>query len=246
MVWRCSPLNAALCITGSFMESKVVETFSEYIQEIENMDDGAELMLYRGQVTKGNLLPSICRDKPEVDTTQEEKEMLSELRRMGNSLVTDPSISDWDLLVVAQHFGMKTRLLDWTSNPLAALWFACNDWKGGDTHVYILPADEFLSKSKKGPFDIGGTRVIRPSLNNPRIISQHGWFTAHKYSNKTNKFVALEKNKEIKKAVKEIKIPSRNRSDMLKSLDRHGVSSRTLFPDLEGLCKYLNWKHGNA
>lgn len=227
------------------MESKVVETFSEYIQEVESMDDGDELVLYRGQVPKGNLLPSICRDKPEIDTTQEEKEMLSELRRMGNSLVADSSISDWDLLVLAQHFGMKTRLLDWTSNPIAALWFACNDWKGGDTHVYILPADEFLSKSKKDPFDIEGTRVIRPSLNNPRIISQHGWFTAHKYSKKTNKFVALEKNKEIKKAVKEIKIPSRKRSDMLKSLDRHGVSSRTLFPDLEGLCKYLNWKHNN-
>ncbi|GAA80474.1 hypothetical protein P20495_2989 [Pseudoalteromonas sp. BSi20495] len=33
---------------------------------------------------------------------------------------------------------------------------------------------------------------------------------------------------------------------MLKALDRHGVNSHTLFPDLEGLCKYLNWKHENS
>ncbi|EPL3174644.1 hypothetical protein NOY08_005015, partial [Serratia marcescens] len=83
----------------------------------------------------------------------------------------------------------------------------------------------------------------RPKLNNPRIIAQHGWFTAHKYSKSSKKFVPLEKNNEISESVQEIKIPEDTREKLLKSLDRHGVSSRTLFPDLEGLCKYINWKN---
>ena len=33
---------------------------------------------------------------------------------------------------------------------------------------------------------------------------------------------------------------------MLKALDRHGVNSHTLFPDLEGLCKSLNWRNNGA
>jgi hypothetical protein len=222
-----------------------IHSFSEYIEKIESLNGSAELMLYRGQAVKGNLLPSIARDTPEINSTEEEKRILKELRRMGSSLLPNKDMNDWDLLVIAQHFGMKTRLLDWTSNPLAALWFACNDWREGDVYVYVLTADEFLSESDKGPFDTGKTMVIRPTLNNLRIIAQHGWFTAHKYSQKTNRFVPLENNKQIKKAVIEIHIPEALRKSLLNSLERHGISSRTLFPDLEGLCKFLNWKHTN-
>jgi hypothetical protein len=228
------------------METSTVNTFSEFVDKVEGFDDGAEIILFRGQAVKGDLLPSVCRDTPEIDTTDVEKLALSELRRMGSSFMPDPEISDWDLMVMAQHFGMKTRLLDWTSNPLAALWFGCSDYRKGDCFVYVLVADEFLSTSKKGPFDSGGTRVIRPNLNNPRIIAQHGWFTAHKFSTKTERFVALEKNRNMKRSVVEIKVPGRKRPEMLKSLERHGVSSQTLFPDFEGLCKFLNWKHSDA
>ena len=155
------------------MESKTVLSFSDFVFEIEELDEFSELILFRGQAVHGNLLPSICRDDPKVNTTRAEKEVLKELRRMGSSAISNPNMDDWDLLVVAQHFRLKTRLLDWSSNPLTALWFACSDYKPGDAYVYVLYADEFLHNSDKGPFDSGYTRVFRPTLNNPRIIAQH-------------------------------------------------------------------------
>jgi hypothetical protein len=225
------------------MDTETVNTLPEFITIIQEHSQQSNLLIFRGQPVQGNLLPSICRGEPEQDTTEIERDMIEEFQRMGNSLIPNSNQSKWDLLITAQHFGLKTRLLDWSSNPLIALWFACSGSSQEDSFVYLLPADEFQMNSKEGPFEIKQTRVFRPKLNNPRVIAQHGWFTAHRYSQKYKKFVALEKNQKIKNKILEITIPDGQKINLRKALDRFGINSHVLFPDLEGLCKHINWKN---
>jgi hypothetical protein len=49
---------------------------------------------------------------------------------------------------------------------------------------------------EEDPLRLPKTVVIQPRHNNARLIAQHGWFTLHRYSQSSKRFVALEKNRE--------------------------------------------------
>jgi hypothetical protein len=180
-----------------------------------------------------------------LGTTEQERMVLGQLSLLGASFPEMQQPTELDRLVVAQHFGLKTRLLDWTSNPLVVLWFACQDRQTGDAFVYALEADTLQKEGlySRDPFKVDVTRAFQPRLNNPRILAQHGWFTLHRFSQRSKAFVPLDTNPTTVKHLTEIRIPAKRRSLILDSLYRHGISRQTLFPDTEGLCTFMNWRY---
>lgn len=228
------------------MRQETIKDLADYVRQTEVFSLLADLVLLRGQPVSGRLLPAIARAQPAKDTRAVEKKLLEQFSLMGTALIGVPDPTMLDLMVLAQHFGLKTRLLDWTSNPLTALWFACANSERGDVFVYALEADDLQVSGvyDHDPFEQKHTRVFQSRLNNPRVIAQHGWFTLHRFSQRAGNFVALESNPDIKGNLTEYRIAEANRTEILNSLDRHGINRRTLFPDLGGLCSHLNWKFG--
>ena len=108
--------------TTNLIEIDSVSSFIEHIRSIKEAADGTSTELYfRGQETEfWDIEPSIFRD-----------DMLSiEHKLMQIPLQKSPTEfrdlnSMFDIMTKYQHYGMCTRLLDLTTNPLVALFFAC-------------------------------------------------------------------------------------------------------------------------
>jgi hypothetical protein len=226
------------------MAAPLIKSVGDLISSVEPLGHETQI-LFRGQDCDEPLLPKIARKNPNIDTKDRERKMLEELKRRS---AQDPLLlgrDDWDRLVYAQHYGMATRLLDWTTNPLIALWFAAIDQKQDRSgYMFMLFIDEELLLDKQAepdPFSIGKTRVLKPNLNNPRISAQSGWFTIHRYSKKAGRFVDLHKNRNLKTKVLMKGVPGKNKSEILRSLDKLGVNYESLFPGIEGTCRHVNW-----
>lgn len=109
------------------MKEIIVHDIGELLKEVENIigDAGGKEMWYRGQVSKDwKLLPSVQRGR---DYREElERELVVDFRIRASQVLRDhPGKNDYSgWMSLMQHYGLATRLMDWSKSPLVALYFA--------------------------------------------------------------------------------------------------------------------------
>ena len=227
---------------------KSISTLQEYLDEID-IFGGDDTTLYRGQREDWDLIPKIARITPRSSTIEDEKNMVSSFHRQVQQYVSSPPQNDWDLLALAQHHGMATRLLDWSRNPLAALFFAIenpakNKSKNAVVWCFNPESDDYVEDlDNTSPFKPGRTRVFVPNTVTSRIRVQSGYFSVHNKSRTVKKFVSLQSNKRLKNKLHKIEIKPNHFSDFRYMLDHCGINRASLFPDLDGLCNHLTWSN---
>ncbi len=222
-----------------------VSSFKEYQDIILSIPDD-QFILYRGQNQDKTLLPKIARyDVPHVEHL--EREMLEDFQRRSVHLIDHHPGNSWDWLALAQHHGMATRLLDWTENPLIALWFSMTPAVDGAISDYSVvwgfnvPKQDIINSTEdKDPFSGAGNKVFKPNHITKRISAQFGWFTIHK-SSPGKKFIAFEHNKDYRDRLFKIKIDARCFDECKRRLHNFGINSASMYPDIDGLAKHVEW-----
>lgn len=150
----------------------------------------------------------------------------------GFSIPDEARKNDSLRLALGQHYGLPTRLLDWTESPYIAAFFAFNRtalWGAVDQRVTIWVLD---SENPIWSTHYGVEILDVPSFGNQRIRNQSGKFTLSK-----TPFSALEDYVQAHgddRALQRYTLPASESTRALSDLDAMGIHHATVYPEIEG------------
>jgi hypothetical protein len=180
-------------------------------------------------------------------------------------LMTGDSV--WHWLAVAQHFGLPTRLLDWTYSPFCALHFATSniekfDMDGVVWAVNYVRTHELLPERLREQLEREGANVFTVEMLSESVNTLH---ELHGLSEKAvtiffeppsidyrivNQFAFFSLISDPETTMdswldthygiaRKIIIPASLKWEVRDKLDQANITERVLFPGLDGLSKWL-------
>ncbi len=246
---------------------------NQVLKRLHFEEDELKEIFFRGQTDAGGLLiPSLVRwanlnlpRKKKGNFKRElrviESDLFFEFRARAKALGLNTD-DDWEVLFAMQHFGLPTRLLDWTDKLGTALFFALNNAKpekqpclwilnpyglnekksSYDSREIISP--EYLEYTYSeymidgNDFDFGWETpiAIYPEQNNPRLQAQGGYFTIQ--GDDYRQIHQIEPSVLGQVLIEQDWIP-----ELKLMLEQMGINESSLFPGLEGLAKHLRAKY---
>lgn len=191
--------------------------------------------LFRGHASADwGLLPKAGRTQY---ASVDDRIVFQAWKRQAIAYLPNRPQDEWEWLAVAQHHGLATRLLDWTSNPLVASYFAVRESLPGDAVVYAAKFKWSVPPAwKKSPMDFPDLAVFRANRIANRITNQGGMFTVH-----PKPTVCLTSETAEVLGLEEIRIDEGFRTSLRSHLSYYGFNGATLFPDLDGVSSHVNW-----
>jgi hypothetical protein len=201
------------------------------------------------------------------DLVQLEKDIMTRFRERSAPYLARELSDGWEWAFLMQHFALPTRLLDWTENPLVALYFALasapvEHSKAGPTYreeaaVWVMMPGEWNAKSLSNVSNPGailskddtGLNGYKPGdVWNKNPVAMYGTHNSARIVAQRGVFtifgtetLPMERIYDTDgyppDSLRRLVVPSDAISALLTSLVRIGITDSVVFPDLDGLAK---------
>lgn len=251
---------------------KGVETFNisswEEFQLVIKIFEGYNAYIWRGQKKDWQLKSKLDRDDYVNRLTSlfgKRKDILrallkkskEQLQSLNPPLCKIDSLKDFEIWSFGQHYGLLTPLLDWTTDPYTAAYFALyEEEKNNQSNriIYALnkAAKRLILKGKNAKKEVISVERFVKFLDsekkqgyqqkNLRLERQKGLFTEafkgidieeNVWNFAKRRYDDIVKNKKILLA--KISIPGKLSCEFLTNLKYRNISHKDLFPDYEGV-----------
>lgn len=250
------------------LETVQVNEFKELLDQVEQFQLSHEASWYRGSSDGGHkLVPSLFRHtvkKKIEELSQLESDITTRFVQRSQPFLDRTLKNDWDKLFLMQHYGVPTRLLDWSENPFVAAYFALSGYERHKKDAAFWMCDPIIwNRSALQHISFGGgvldessdqlhtyapgtpipqmpkhPIMIYGTYNSPRIVAQRGGFALFGQGLEEMEKV-YKQDTFAKGCLKKLVIPKDKILLIRESLFRKGFTESVVFPDLEGLSREL-------
>jgi hypothetical protein len=241
------------------MTNKEINSVSDVLKVVELLRRGSEehahlRIWFRGHGnTSWKLSPQVYRPGFAIDEPgrlMKERHLTQDFVQFSAQIRAGKE-SDAQLYFLQQHYGMPTRLLDWSINPLTAIFFALAEPEQ-DGSFLMLGAYQFAGKTGiategRDEFQRAMSAIfqwnnevewpkeilpVRPRSFDLRIVAQKGYFTFHPAGKP--ELTAADNT-----SLKGFRIPKTSKEPLRRELDLLGIDEFTIFGDLDHLASRL-------
>jgi len=204
----------------------ILEDIHEIIDWIRSLENN--FSLFRGQSNgKWKLQASVGRYLIKYELNDDiEKEIFLQFKKKSYHKLSRVPKTDFEWMMLCQHHRLPTRLLDWTTNPMIALYFAVCEHPDVDGSLFAIKSSSSLEPDSNSlPFEVEKVEIVFPHFVSDRQIAQSGCFTIH------------PKPKEVfnNNSVTKIKISKDKKVEIADTLKTLGYTKGVIFPDLDCL-----------